>query len=70
LLKGPAGMTVDAVTGRLSWRPGPNEVGTHAVEVAVADAQGAESAMRFELNVSGGGGGEAPAKRDAAGDLD
>jgi hypothetical protein len=72
LLSGPAGMTVDPVTGRLRWRPGPKDVGTHAVEVAVADAQGAESAMRFELNVSGGGaGGEtAPAKRDPAADED
>lgn len=72
LLSGPEGMTVDPVTGRLSWRPGPNELGTHAVEVAVADAQGAESAMRFELNVSGGGAGTAPApaKRDATDDLD
>jgi hypothetical protein len=71
LLEGPAGMTVDSVTGRLSWRPGPDEVGTHAVEVAVADAEGAESAMRFELNVSGGAASEpAPAKRDDADDLE
>jgi hypothetical protein len=71
LLEGPAGMTVDSVTGRLTWRPGPDEVGTHAVEVAVADAQGAESAMRFELNVSGGAAAEpVPAKRDEADDLD
>lgn len=60
LLSGPAGMTVDPVTGRLRWRPGPDAVGTHAVEVAVADPQGAESAMRFELNVSGGGDPAAP----------
>ena len=66
LLSGPTGMTVDPVTGRLRWQPGPNDIGTHAVEVGVADAQGAENAMRFELNVSGGGaGGEpVPAKRD------
>jgi hypothetical protein len=70
LLEGPPGMTVDAVTGRLSWRPGPDQVGTHAVEVAVADAQGAESAMRFELNVAGGDSASAPAKRDAGDDLD
>jgi len=72
LLSGPAGMTVDPVTGRLAWRPGQDAVGTHAVEVAVADPQGAESAMRFELNVSGGGTGteQAPAKRDPAADED
>jgi hypothetical protein len=76
LVQGPQGMTVDPVSGRLSWRPGAGAVGTHAVEVAVGDSFGAESAMRFELNVAGGadasvaGGAEdaktAPAKRDEA----
>ena len=65
LIEGPKGLTVDPVSGRVSWRPGNDAIGAHAVEVAVADAQGAESALRFELNVSGGGPAEqsAPAKR-------
>ena len=54
LLSGPEGMTVDPVSGRVSWRPRPDAAGNHAVEVAVADSYGAESAMRFELTVSGG----------------
>jgi large repetitive protein len=54
LIEGPKGLTVDPVSGSVSWRPGADAIGTHAVEVAVADAQGAESAMRFELNVAGG----------------
>jgi len=54
LLKGPEGMTVDPVSGRVSWRPGKDRVGTHPVEVAVADAFGAESALGFELTVAGG----------------
>jgi hypothetical protein len=68
LLEGPQGMTVDPVSGRVSWRPAPDALGTHPVEVAVADAFGAESAMRFELTVAGSAGeaGSAPAKRDEA----
>jgi hypothetical protein len=66
LLSGPEGMTVDPLSGRVSWRPGADAVGSHAVEVAVGDSFGAESAMRFELNVAGGGPEPqaAPAKRD------
>jgi len=67
LLEGPQGMSVDPVSGRVHWRPGADTIGTHAVEVAVADAFGAESAMRFELTVAGGAdAGSAPAKRDEA----
>jgi hypothetical protein len=71
LLEGPQGMSVDPVSGRVSWRPGSDTIGTHAVEVAVADAYGAESAMRFELTVAGGDASAPPAKRDeAAADAD
>lgn len=68
LLEGPAGMTVDPLSGRVTWRPGPDAVGSHAVEVAVGDSFGAESAMRFELNVAGGApdAQASPAKRDEA----
>jgi len=52
LLEGPRGLTLDAVTGRLAWQPEPGTLGTHAVEVGVADSFGAESALRFELTVS------------------
>jgi hypothetical protein len=66
LLSGPEGMTVDPVSGRVSWRPGADAVGSHTVEVAVGDSFGAESAMRFELNVAGGAPEPqaSPAKRD------
>jgi hypothetical protein len=52
LVQGPPGLHVDPVSGRLSWTPEPGTTGTQAVEVAVADSLGAESALRFELNVS------------------
>jgi hypothetical protein len=70
LLKGPEGMTVDPVSGRVSWRPRQNSVGTHPVEVAVADAFGAESALGFELTVASEEPEKkaAPAKQDELGD--
>ena len=40
------------MTGRVSWQPEAGTKGTHAVEVAVADSFGAESALRFELTVA------------------
>lgn len=52
LIQGPPGLHVDPVSGRLSWTPEPGTTGTQAVEVAVADSLGAESALRFELDVS------------------
>jgi hypothetical protein len=66
LLAGPQGMTVDPVSGRVSWRPGADAIGSHTVEVAVGDSFGAESAMRFELSVAGGApeAQASPAKRD------
>jgi len=68
LIEGPPGLTVDAVSGRVSWRPGADAAGTHAVEVAVGDSFGAESAMRFELTVAGAGAAAPPAKADASDD--
>jgi hypothetical protein len=52
VITGPAGLSVDAVRGQLRWRPDPDAVGTHPVEVAVGDSFGAESAIRFELTVA------------------
>jgi Putative Ig domain len=74
VIEGPKGLSVDAVTGRVSWRPGAGVVGAHPVEIAVADTFGAESALRFELTVSAGGDDAEPppakraAPRDAAAD--
>jgi hypothetical protein len=52
VLEGPRGLAVDPVSGRLTWKPEPGTTGTHPVEVAVADSFGAESALRFELEIS------------------
>jgi hypothetical protein len=70
LLEGPRGLAVDPVSGRLTWKPEPGTTGTHPVEVAVADSFGAESALRFELEVSARDEKqkEAPPAKAAAGD--
>jgi hypothetical protein len=52
VIQGPPGLRVDPVSGRLSWKPEQGTTGVQAVEVAVADSLGAESALRFELNVA------------------
>jgi hypothetical protein len=62
VLEGPAGLSIDPLSGKLSWRPGPEAAGTHAVELAVADSFGAESALRFELDVVSGTSAAPPAK--------
>jgi hypothetical protein len=69
VLEGPKGLSVDPVSGRMSWRPAAGTIGTHPVEIAVADSFGAESALRFELTVSAPGEEKAaspPAKAQAA----
>ncbi len=71
VLKGPAGLSVDSITGQLSWRPGADATGTHPVEVAVGDSFGAESALSFVLTVaSSGGEAPPPAKSDESEDDD
>ena len=53
LLKGPQGMTVDASTGVVEWRPGASQRGRFDVEVAVMDQWGSGAAQRFGLHADG-----------------
>lgn len=50
LLKGPQGMTVDASTGVVEWRPGSSQRGRFDVEVAVLDQWGSGVAQRFGIH--------------------
>jgi hypothetical protein len=52
VIEGPRGLAVDAISGQLTWTPAPGTRGTQAVEIGVADSLGAESALRFELDVT------------------
>lgn len=52
LAKAPEGMTIDPILGVVRWRPGPDQAGSHTVEVVVEDGAGDASARRFEARVS------------------
>jgi len=62
VVEGPPGLSIDPVSGRMSWKPAPGTTGHLPVEVAVADSFGAESSLRFELTVAP----ETEAKDDTA----
>ena len=47
----PAGMSVDATTGRIVWTPGAGVVGDHDVVVEAGDAVGAASTQTYVLKV-------------------
>ena len=51
-LAGPAGLSVNASTGVISWNPGPANVCVHAVTIQVADACGATASSSFEICVT------------------
>jgi hypothetical protein len=68
VITGPNGLTIDPLSGRLAWRPGNDAAGAHAVELGVADSFGAESALRFDLNVATSAAAP-PAKQEPSEDL-
>jgi len=64
LKKGPNGMRVDSVLGKVFWKPAPDQMGVHPIEIAVSDALGATSTQIFEITVKADG--EEPAAPPAA----
>jgi len=52
LEQAPAGMTIDPISGALSWTPPPSATGSHNVEVVVDDLQGGEASQRFTVEIS------------------
>lgn len=59
----PDGMSIDALTGEITWRPQPDQVGTHPVAVIVDDLHGGRSRQTIEVTVSEPDGGEQPPAR-------
>ncbi len=51
LTASPAGMSIDAAAGALSWRPAAADLGEHAVAVSVADGKGGTAARAYTLRV-------------------
>jgi hypothetical protein len=56
LKKGPKGMLVDSVLGKVFWQPTPDQTGVHPIEIAVSDPLGATSVQIFEITVKAEGG--------------
>ncbi len=54
LLKGPEGMSVDATTGIVQWRPEASQRGRFEVEVAVKDQWGSGIAQGFSISADSG----------------
>ena len=51
LVSGPAGMTIDAATGRVDWTPTVGQVGKRSVELQADDGHGGLASLSFEVNV-------------------
>ncbi len=52
LAKGPDGMSVDHLSGKITWVPNSDQEGAHQVEVSVEDSQGGEDTQSFELTLA------------------
>jgi hypothetical protein len=52
LQKGPDGMTIDNLGGKIRWNPSSGQEGAHPVEVVVVDGQGGEARQHFEIDLS------------------
>ncbi len=51
LREGPPGMTMDTLSGLLTWEPQEKQSGRHAVTLEVEDLAGAKESQSFELQV-------------------
>jgi hypothetical protein len=51
LLQAPDGLTLDLVSGELTWTPKEDQAGTHRVEIEVADSAGGRTTQQIELRV-------------------
>jgi RHS repeat-associated protein len=49
LLTGPAGMAVDAATGKVAWGPQQSDLGTHAVALRVDDGRGGTAEQDYTI---------------------
>ena len=52
LAQSPAGMTIDATTGLVSWTAGATQVGTHPVEILASASTGHTARQSYTLTVS------------------
>jgi RHS repeat-associated protein len=60
LTEAPAGMGIDRTTGRVTWTPTVQQIGTHHIAVRVLDGRGGETTQTFILAVVADTGNRAP----------
>jgi hypothetical protein len=63
LTKGPRGMVMSSSNGLLVWRPGPDQGGTHVIDIAVNDSKGGGTTQRFSIDVDPSAAAPPPAAR-------
>ena len=51
LVSAPAGMSINASTGKITWRPASNQIGNHSVSVKVTDQGGLSATQTFTVEV-------------------
>ncbi|MFZ4856966.1 MAG: PKD domain-containing protein [Desulfuromonadaceae bacterium] len=51
LVQGPTGMTINSMSGAVTWRPAISTIGSHTVTVAVSDGKGGSDTRQFTLQV-------------------
>ncbi len=61
LVKGPDGMSIDNLSGLVTWNPQSDQDGNHRVEITVEDQKGGEDHQNFELTLGTSDGEETPA---------
>ena len=54
MMSGPSGMSVDSVTGMVTWTPTASDVGTHSVQLRTVDPFGASDLQQFTIDVVSG----------------
>lgn len=52
LESGPAGMTIDKNTGRLTWDISPDQAGEHKAKIEVSDGEGLRAAQKISFDIS------------------
>jgi hypothetical protein len=48
---GPAGMTIDAGTGKVTWQIGQEQTGGHTVRIVVRDEEGLKAVQEYTLTI-------------------
>ena len=51
LVNSPSGMTIDPVTGEISWTPDPDQTGEHTITIVVTDGEDGSANQTYTLTI-------------------